>query len=631
MKILQKTGAVSLILALLLGMSGLSLTAYAGKSLELQITVGSKNAQINGSAQSIVQPYQIHGVTMVPLGVFKKAFGADIKMRDGNEVTLQQNGHKVTLAVGSPTIWIDGRKYRSEAAPAMLQNTLMAPLRLIANGIGAKVTTSGKGQITVSLQDGEQADSGDEGNINTDSGKTRIGSSYYGWSLDYPQDLILGSSTDESVTTFSDSGDTYYVEVHAGDLLAKEADTDTLMDVLLTSSRNSGETVLDQSTFPAAPVPYARIISSDKDGSLWEGRAYYGNKRIYTLYLLSQTAKSYKDLKDYDAFLDSFRPGFDPSDTTIKDVSNVKNGMVEAVNEEYGISLLIPAGWSADSSQMTYTGKNGESLAVYISSAPKGLTLESWADQLTGQDKQKFIPEAYQFKSKSSTEAAGEKGLLQEAEYNYGDGWRQLKRALLINGGYRYLLEYTAPIPQESGQDTFKSILSSLDIDFEGNTNYFGNLENRRFQSDLAKSVMKASGSYHYSVSIPLYWRSISERYEQSGAEYQFTGGSFKIETEPASDPDLRVSQLRSYYNEAAQSNKDFVLEGVDKVTFAGVPATVFRIHQTEGGVPKSKQLILFSRDGTAYRITSVINDSNRTTEQKAALQKTVESFGWTK
>lgn len=628
MKIFQKTSVILLSLALTLVSTGVHNVAHAAGVQELRIKVGSKNAEINGSAQTIIQPYQTHGVTMVPLSVFKKAFGADIKLGDGNTVKILKGKHSIALALGSPVIWVDGHKIRSEAAPAMLQGTFMAPLRVVASSIGAKLSTGEGGQIIVQLGPEEAADTADDGGIDTDTGKTRIGNSYYGWTMQYPSELIPGNSGDESMATFSDSEDTYYLEVHAGSRISETADVDTLMDTLLTSAKNSGETVLDQQVFTQAKVPFARIVTTDKDGSMWQERAYYGGGRIYTLYLASQTAKSYKDLQKYDALLNTFEPGFDREDQSVKDLSKVKNGMTETYNDDYGISLQIPAEWTADNSHSVFTGKDGTSLSIHVASAPAGLTLDSWAAQLHEQYKRTFLPDAYKWGGTTQVEAAGEKALLQQAEYTYGGGWYQEKQLMLINGGYRYLLDYSAPRELETGKDHFQDILASLDIDFEGNAEILGSLEDYHFLPDTTRSVLKTSNNYQYTVSIPLYWTAINERYEQSQAEYQFPGGSFKLEGDSSRDPDLTVWQLRSYYNEAAKNNKDFTLQGIDNVKLAGAPATVFRIHQTVNGVPQSKQVILFTDSGgQSYQITTTLNDANSTPEQKAALDKAVQSF----
>lgn len=634
MKKFHKTGVLLLSLALTIVSAGVHNTVHAAEvqGQELRIKVGSKNAEINGSAQTIIQPYQTHGVTMVPLSVFKKAFGADIKLGDGNTVKIMKGKHTITLTLGSPVIWVDGHKLRSEAAPAMLHNTFMAPLRIVASGLGAKLSTGEGGQIIVRLGQDEAADPGGDGGIDIDTGKTRIGNSYYGWTMQYPNGLIPGSSGDESMATFSDSEDTYYLEVHAGSRISETADVDTLMDTLLTSARNSGETVLDQQVFPQAKVPYARIVTTDKDGSMWQERAYYGEGRIYTLYLASQTAKSYKDLQKYDALLNTFEPGFDRADKSVKDLSKVKNGMTTTYNDDFGISLQIPAEWTADSSHSVYTGKDGTTLSIHAASAPAGLTLDSWAAQLQEQSKRMFLPDAYKWGGTTPVEAAGEKALLQKSEYSYGAGWYQEQQLLLINGGYRYLLDYSAPKGLEAGQDRFQDILASLDIDFEGNAEILGSLENYYFLTDTTRSVLKTSNNYQYTVNIPRYWTAVNERYEQSQAEYQFPGGSFRLEADSSSDPDLTIWQLRSYYTEAAKSVKDFTLQGIDNVTLNGAPATVIRIHQSVKGAGQSKQVILFSDgSGQLYRITTTLNDANSTPEQKAAIEKAVQSFKFVK
>ncbi|MCZ4142044.1 hypothetical protein BZG17_30090, partial [Escherichia coli] len=64
--------------------AGLSMPQWASAAemttSELRIKTGSTGAYINGNKQTIIKPYQTNGVTMVPVGIFKKAFGSEIRL-----------------------------------------------------------------------------------------------------------------------------------------------------------------------------------------------------------------------------------------------------------------------------------------------------------------------------------------------------------------------------------------------------------------------------------------------------------------------------------------------------------------------------------------------------------------------
>ncbi|MGP3783308.1 stalk domain-containing protein [Paenibacillus sp. 1A_MP2] len=93
---------------------GAALPAWASDltTSELRITAGSTSAYINGSKQTIAKPYKFKGVTMVPVGVFKKAFGSEIRLEKNDVVKVKEGPHTVTLTIGSSIAWVDGIKKR---------------------------------------------------------------------------------------------------------------------------------------------------------------------------------------------------------------------------------------------------------------------------------------------------------------------------------------------------------------------------------------------------------------------------------------------------------------------------------------------------------------------------------------
>ena len=86
----------------------------------------------------------------------------------------------------------------------------------------------------------------DQDKIDNTNGKTRIGNSYYGWSMNYPSWMIVGRGTDdESGSAFNDATGRYYLEVHASSQKAKLI-PDDLLERLLTEVSDSGDVVLHQ-------------------------------------------------------------------------------------------------------------------------------------------------------------------------------------------------------------------------------------------------------------------------------------------------------------------------------------------------------------------------------------------------
>lgn len=216
------------------------------------------------------------------------------------------------MTIGSTTAWKDGVKIKLAAPPRMVSGVLMVPLRFVSGVLGARIMPESGGGLRVTLAPSvTETSAAGQGGIDSDAGKTRIGNSYLQWSMNYPAGLVAGDNGgDESVATFTSAEKGYYLEVHASPF-ATPLDAEGLLEHLVRSSEEGGETVLDREAVPGAKTPYARIVSKDSSGALWEGRQYFADGRLYEVYLTDDNAANYKDLAKYAALLNSFQPVFD--------------------------------------------------------------------------------------------------------------------------------------------------------------------------------------------------------------------------------------------------------------------------------------------------------------------------------
>lgn len=632
-KALLKVGSALLACSV---MFGAAVPAWADDAavdkLLFKVKAGSTSAMMNWASEKIVKPYSDHGTIMVPLGLFKRTFGSEVRLESTNVVKVLYGTHTVSMTIGSHTAWVDGRKVKLEAAPAMVSGTLMVPLRLVAEGIGASVAIESTGSIVVSLTPSasdETWDNEDVG-IDTDLGKTKIGNSYYEWSMNYPSGLILGSGElDESIVSFGDAEDTYYFEVHAADQDVKLG-ADELLAMLVEDAKDAGEIVVDRESFPQAKVPYARIIVKDGDGTFWESRMYYNHDRIYEVYFADLKATNYKDLKKYAGLLNSFSTGYNGGDKRVKDLSTVKNGMRSEYSDDYGISLQVPAGWSVDNTNMYYESKGGSYLSLNVSSSPKGTSLAQWGEELQTWLKESFVPDAYQIVSTSPMEVSGEQGLMNEVRYNYGDGWITEYEVMLLHNGYRYYAEYAVPDTHKEDLNKFKDLMSSIDIDFDVVSDTFGNMEEDAFLINRSKTTTKVSKAFGYQISIPQYWTANQDKFEKSPVEYQFVGGRFRITADKSTSMDATVNQLKTYYADTAKYQKDLKLEKTENITFAGEPAVSLTLHQVKDGIPYSSRQIVLQKNDIVYTLSTSLNDANATASQRDALEQTLKSFAWT-
>jgi hypothetical protein len=593
-----------------------ALAAEADK-LQLSLKVGSTSATVNGKKVIIERPYMENGTVMVPLGIFKKTFGSTVSLEKNDEVRVTYGSHTGVITIGSTVAWKDGIKVKLTSPPRIVSGVLMVPLRFVASVMGATLSQGNDGELLITLvpadhEGGIPVDTG----IDSDVGKTRIGNSYFQWTLNYPSGLIAGNSGgDESVTAFTSADNLYYLEVHVSEQVVS-VDADGLLEQLVREVEEGGELISDRESFPKASVPYARLVSKDSSGALWENRLYYAEGRLYEIFLTDEKATNYKDFTKYAGLLNSFRPSFDAEDNKIRDLSTVKGGLREAYNEDYGISLQFPAAWSKDDQHLYYESKQGSHLSVTVTSAPAGSTLESWAEDLTMKIQENFIAGAYDLKDSQKSEISGVPAQINELQLNYGNGITTEYQALVLKNGYRYYFEYVTPAGQEEDKAKFKVIISSIAIDFELMRQNFGQLASDDYKALKNKTLTKVSKKYSYAIDIPRLWTPYQDIFETKSVEYRFIGGRFQINSKPLGSVDDAVNALKGPN-----------IESIVESTFAGVPATILTVHQIKNGIPLRSKQVVFGKNDVVYTITYTLNDANATAEQQALLDKTLQSF----
>lgn len=628
LRMMRRAGLSVLVLILLMPfMVSPSWGEAAVEQRVLTLQTSSSKATVNGQSYVIAKPVVKEGAVMVPLGVFKQAFGSEIRLEGNNRIRLLHGPHNLVLVMDSKTAWIDGQKVQLPVAPTMVADTLMVPLRQVASGIGAKLSSSSPGNYTVSLTVNKKEPADMSGN--EDSDKSRVGNSYYEWSINYSSWMIsLRGDSGESSAYFIDPTDRYYLEVHATPQ-SVPLGVDDLLQKVISDVKDSGETILDRGAFPNAAVPYARAITRDMDGLLWETRAYYANNRVYVLYFSDANADHYSDLDTHSAFLNSFRPSFDKTDPSLKDLSTAVDGLVKAGNYEYGVYLNVPADWEMNNQDMLYGKEKEGYLAVTVTSVPKGAqsTMTAWVDRVQSWYAESFVQDAYKIIGQSTIEISGVKGQLLELQYNFGKGWVTVYQILIQHNGYRYHMEYAFPERSQTGEDLWEKLLESIEIDYDMVPDVFGNLGEDHTLNDKTKISAKISSSFRYHVDIPTYWTPVRDRFEQANVQYSFMGGSFDISVQKSNAADRIIHEMKRYYSEAGFSGGKVKLLGIENITFAGVPAVSFTTHEVRDGIGYTTREIVFENSGITYMIVSELNDASATDQQKAAIERTLASF----
>lgn len=622
---LAKRGMALLFVLLLAIGTAVPALAAGQTTLTLQVRIGSTSALINGEKQSIEKPYMQNGMTMVPLGVFQRAFGTSSRLEGDDTVRLSQGSHTVTFKIGSKTAWVNGKKTTLAAAPVMKNGTLMVPMRPVTDMLEAKVKFS-SGTVVVTLM----SDTGVPGQSSENEAEApvtaRVGSSYANWSIDYPADTVAQPGDDEFSAMIGDLDGSYMLQIHVWEEDANVSVTD-MLGQLEQESLSAGETLVDRQTFPNAAIPYAQVIARDIDGIYWESRRYYDNGRVYSLYMGDSLIEDYREFDQWTNFLDSFRPSFNTQGMQTEDLSNVKAGYVSASSPDYGVTLKVPATWApTGSKQLEYSSKDGSFLSLHAVSVESSgaASLAKWHDFVQARTNEVFLPEAAKPMTTESVQASGQDAIIESLVYDLGGGDFYWNWLVLESEGYFYVLRYSAPEGAYNKQ-TFLKIVDSIEIDFDTVPSSFGKLGQISYLKDKKLDVTQSTPDFLFTA--PAYWTVQASDSAQLDMRYFIPGGSFRVSNV---DTGLEASAAEAVRNYAELKLDDPTLtyETPKRTTIAGVPAIriTYAGTGTNGNLYQAEDIYFRHQDKT-YWIHHQLDRGTATPEQLNGIERTLQSF----
>ncbi len=633
---MKKIGSVSLslCLAFVLLLSGQAIAAEstAAKTYEIRLKVGAETVKINGEAVKVQKIYKDKTTVMAPISVITRAFGAVLTWDPkAQTIGLKYSSFSVQMKVGSNQAVMNGKKVTLTALPKMVNNVVMIPIQVVSEAFGAKVTTDTKTAEMVIKGTLANVTAPVSTPINPDAGKTRIGDSFYKWSIKYPSGLVKNSqSFKEDWVSFSDAKGEYTLVVDV------EAETNvTLSKAALL--KNLGEridgTILEKKTVTEANKSYARVLSKNNDGSYSEDRAHFSQGYIYYVYLTVNKAENYKNAakyKGYKDILDSFQMVFDVKAKTIKDISTVKNGYRLYSNVDHALSFNLPSDWEADEEGLYFYKGDYQYLSIVITSISEGDTLERWV----ARDELKFSEEyaADYGKSLSVTagKTAGVPSLKKVYEYTAGDKWRATSEIYFFKGKYKYY--FTLGYLKENASENltiFNKIQKSILVDSSKIDSSFGVIEDEQETVDKTATLTKVNKEFKYQLVVPELWSDDTEENDEESFTFSFKGGSFTVYADATSTMQANVNYLHTTYEEAAELNPDFKAVETDE-SLLGFTARKFVVTNKDQGVPFTNTQYILSRNNVTYFIVLIINDWAATDVNKKRLEDALNSFTFT-
>ncbi|MDP4117933.1 MAG: copper amine oxidase N-terminal domain-containing protein [Bacillota bacterium] len=372
---------LSIIITAALVFSGIGAMAEGTDSINITFKVGESVLSINGIDTKVETPYVVDGTTLVPLRVITEAFGAEVAWEDSTQtITLTYPGVTIQMQIGSNGAQINSHTENMTIAPVLSAGGVtMVPLRFISETFGAEVTYDNVTEkITVTKDKINEQ--------NTVTGVTemsRIGDSYYGWSMNTPSELFMEDrSFDGLHTTFVDENKNLLtIDFYSMDKdLSFEKDFSNIKDSF------QGYILIKADKLTDKHGNQCMHFQAKDKTTFIDYTCYYENNMIFDITVKADpNAENLSDLIDTAA---SFELAFGDKSATY-DLSNVSpEGYRTFSDERYKISFTLPADWeqvSADEENnflfWKHDPKSKDHVNLEIYSKSSNLTAEILANK----------------------------------------------------------------------------------------------------------------------------------------------------------------------------------------------------------------------------------------------------------
>lgn len=620
--------------------------AKGSDKLVIELKVGSNKGIINGIESKVETPFISDKTIMIPLSWVTMAIGAEVNQKANKKIEIIYGELNAELTIGSKSYTANSITYMNTVAPIVKNGRTMVPLEFISKNFPVSVTSDiKKGNIKIVLED--------DGALNDLSFLTggiissKIGNSYYGWSINIPTgSRIISNSFKSDKIGITNESRGLYIEISVVSKNDKKL-KDLYDDFLYSNSLRDSKLDLK------ATIPYFQYIRlSEYDEAL---RVKVFEKGDYFYYL---TINSYNDTvtpeqlltdKYYDNIINSFSLDYKGNVKGVEDVSKIKNGEVNFYNyinlnqntKYLPWSLNIPVKWNEvlqdyDPLSTNLGLDNQRYMCITTNILSEEEELEEYVDSIKKYYDKYFNPKAYSFISSDFVKIADGDAYNLKFKLKPGKNVYIVDEYYFIKNGFVY--EISINLPENEYEKLQPEFLNAIN-----NMTYY-TVDEGKYKKDLEKyenknTVVRVSQqdevfefinkSYNWSAKIPGY----------------FTKSSYYDSTITFDNPNTRASVMiacleNSSYTKTLTDEDKFVsiktLKTYYKVTptettsnekGSQVRTYTFKVESQEDDFYASVICKCFETDKYSYCYLSILPELTATEEATKELEDIWESF----
>lgn len=555
--------------------------------ISVSFKAGTGTYTVNGKTIKAEASVQTGGKTFVPVKVITDALGATLTVDlKAKTAIIKYNNVDIKLTDKKKEAVISGKKVSIDAAPYIKNNSFMATISFLADTLGADVSTS-NGTTTFLKEIANPNSIKDFSSIIKKTNKTKIGDSYYKWSMQLPEDLKLEyRDFNGSENIFADQDESYLVSIYLVD-----ADKDTNLDNITNNIKESIKeyTLIDFIQDTHNGIDYVEFVYKDDKWTQQE-RVYIAKNKVYIMTIFTKNEDSYDDEK-YVNLMDSFKFNFDKGGST-EDLSDVTaEGYRKYQDTRLKWSIDMIPYWeefkdNKIQNKVVFNGKDDEYLSIEVYSREKGETLDSITQKSISKDMEELNPSMYTITNKENTTIDDVNctkvyyTLKLPAKVIYGC------EIFIVDDNYKYLINSEIPenvYKSSSEKEQFDGMLNSfsfIKLDAKS-TGKLLDPDKINISSDKANTISTGL----FSIEVPFGWMEGEKNTDTY--KYFYKGGlSVGVGIYDVNS----LSDLIRFLDEdfAKKAGKDFKLES--KVTLS------------EKGTTCYKYVITYMEDGTEYK-----------------------------
>ncbi len=645
---------VSILIITVLVLSMLSFTAFADSdSITIKFNVGSSSVQANGSYYTFAGTYFSENTAFTSADVFVRILGAELTKRDNASYNFSYNNASIDFSIGKRDCKANDEGTNLPAAPQLKNGTVFVPFKFFAEKFGASVSYNSSSNMVTAYfaDDGALKDL----SFLTDSiKKSRVGDSYYNWSMNIPRgSRVSGGTFNSKYVSIENANRNIALDIKIAD--ANSETLSSYYDKVLEdpSTYLEGYSIADSRLVKDARDPYMEFIYTGTSSEPIVHRIYINSKYIYNVILYYYGEEGTDDITGsqyYKTMLDSFATSFDKSQN-IQDLTKIQHGKAIYNNyvqfpngkKYYAWKASIPPVWdvipyaSDDNPLSTKIGAgNNEYVAVAMDKS-NGKNIA-----LAGEQRKDFLnsnmnPQIYKFISAGTTDISGIKTYRIVYELTLGKKTYTYDEALTSMGGIIYNLTLKTPTDKyKDNKLVFDDILNSFKPVDKFTSAFNKDLDN--YFSQLAKNkvgkydypTLFENKEYKWSANLPGSW---SKTGSQSSDFISFldknTGLSVAVETvEKDSDNASESDEDKFYFMSSILNNEGITLKDTSNSSDKGnVKTYTYRWEDEENETFADVKFSVLENSKYYYCYFSVIPDEFKTQSNTETLNRIWSSF----